>query len=150
MNIVLTSHFILKRYYHTDWIYHNSINIACMWTYRNTEADHFNQYLTVVCIRISRHYAASRWLYLQTSLSICTNCEVELQVLRRACVWGSGVPIPLTDIKKEEAGTKRGWDKFVFFFLGKHTSVGIVSHYWLYRSFLLFKEMMTFYKHVFT
>jgi hypothetical protein len=49
---------------------------------------------------------AGGWLYLQTSLRICTNCEVELQVLRRACVWGSGVPIPLTNIKKEEAGTK--------------------------------------------
>jgi len=33
---------------------------------------------------------------------------VELQVLRRACVWGSAVPIPLTDIKEEEPGTKRG------------------------------------------
>ena len=91
-------------------------------------ADHCNQSLTVVCIKISRYYAASRWLYLQTGLSICTNCEVELQVLRRACVCGSEVPIPLADIKKEEAGRKKGMRQ-ICIFLGKHVCVSIVSHY---------------------
>ena len=67
-----------------------------------------------VCISISRHYAESRWL-LQTSISICINCEVELQVLRRACVQGSEVPIPLTDIKKEKARAKE-WMRKIFLF----------------------------------
>jgi hypothetical protein len=40
---------------------------------------------------------------------------VELQALRRACVWGSEVPIPLTDIKKEEAG-KKEWVRQIFLF----------------------------------
>jgi len=53
---------------------------------------------------------------------------VELQVLRRACIWGSEVPIPLTDIKKEEVG-KKEWMRQIFLFLGKHISGSIVSHY---------------------
>jgi hypothetical protein len=80
------------------------------------EADHCIQSLTVVRIRISRCCAANRWLYLQTGISICSTCEVELQVLRRVCVWGSEVPIPLTDIKKEEAGKKVGIIQIFLFF----------------------------------
>ena len=42
-------------------------------------------------------------------VSICTNCTVEMQVLRRACVRECEVPIPLTDVKKE-------WIRQIFLF----------------------------------
>jgi len=58
----MTSHLILQQCNLTDWISQNHINIACIWTYRSMEADNCIQSLTVVCISISRHNAASKWL----------------------------------------------------------------------------------------